>query len=474
MASTVAAADQQQYQRRARALPQPSIPLNEVGLKALAPITKALTQKASPAKSAPILQAVSSLLQHVAPLRMFSDFSPAHSPPEAPVLLTEAQVTADSVKNATSYSVFNAFDPKHADSLANPSAAPAAGSSASGWCSKSRPSNNKSSITVVLSRTEQLTGIYLELPSEAGMKPELIGLEALHAPEENSNNAAEMSASEIQAHLRKPNLKWHPLGVLSGQMLEEGGKRVPLTAHNIIALRISFKGYAKANNDRYHGLSRCVLYKASDRIKPGVGGHALYSDSAAVLHTLDSWFRSVGVNSSGSANNAPASDAQDASVLSLAGLSLATGSLSSTLSLVEVLLGYQRTLPAPLARSLRSYLYSLDSLFDSMAVRTSPSSGKSAVKINPDRTAEARWSDKSSNVTLSEGDTRARSSSSPEYCALNLGISKGKMVWEMTIQEDSRDGECQCFGICKKPVTSYSYDSSSCNMWLWRAYNGQL
>jgi len=82
--------------------------------------------------------------------------------------------------------------------------------------------------------------------------------------------------------------------------------------------------------------------------------------------------------------------------------------------------------------------------------------------------------DKSGSVTLSEDDRRARSSSSPEYAALNIGISRGRMVWEMRIEEDSRDGECQCFGFCRKPVTTYSYESSGNNMWLWRAYNGQL
>lgn len=488
------------YQRRVKAMAQPTVPLQEVGLKALQPITKQLA-KISPQKSAPLLQSISQLLKHVAPLRMFSDFSPAHSPPEAPILLSEAQVNSDTTRPGSSYSCFSAFDPKHAEAFVNPSASPSAASSASAsvWCSKSRPSNNKSCITVVLAKAEQLTGIFLELPSENGMKPELIGIEVLHAPAVNPapssaqpslpsdsaplvvpSSGNEMSASDIAAYLHRPNLKWHPLGVLSQQMFEDrspGGIRVPVSANNVIAVRLSFKGYAKANNERYHGLAKCVLFKASDRIKPGVGGHALYTESTAVLHTLDSWFKAVGTAAAATItaphqqHQQQQQEAQDASILSLAGLSLATGSLSSTLSLIEVLLSYQRaTLPPALSRAVKSYLFSLDALFDAVAMRTSPGGGKGAAKVNPDRTAEAKWSDKSSSVTLSEGDTRARSSSSPEYCALNIGIAKGKMVWEMKIEEDSMDGECQCFGICKKPVTSYSYDSSSCNMWLWRAY----
>jgi len=373
------------YQRRSRGNAQPRVPLQEVGLKALGPITRALA-KAPPSKSAPVLQAVSSLLQHVAPLRLFDDFSPAHAPPEAPLRIAAAQLTADSTRSGGSYAVANAFASTSADASED--------ESISQWCSKARPSNSKSVVTVAFTRPEQLTGVFLALPRDAKVRSELVGLEALHAPSSGAETAA-----DIAAYVTKPGVRWTALGVVNAEVLASGGRRLPLTAHNVVGLRLSFKGFAKTNTDKHHGLARAVVFAASDRIRPGVGGLALHTDAAAVLHTLGNWFRSVGLtpeagaaaavtSPSAAAGGEPNPEAQYAAIASLSGLSLATGSLASVLSLLEVLMAHDKPLPAPVAAGVRAFLRRVDEQYDAVGRLCDDSEGGEAVAADPDRTAE--------------------------------------------------------------------------------------
>jgi len=449
------------YMRRVKAAPAPSAPVSEAGLTALKHLTKALGAGGlPPARLAALLGAVAGTLEGVAPLRLFDDFAPAHAPPEAPLVVTEAQVTADSTRSGGTYNVMQAFA-----SLAPP--APTDAAAKTYWCSRARPAGGKSSLTARFGRPEQLTGLYLALP-EAKVCAESVGLEVLTAPASGVT-----SAEAIAEYVSNPKAKWTTLGVLPSKDLLTG-RRLPAAAAAAVALRISFKDYASGNSEKFHSLTTAIVYVASNALRQGVGGTTQYTDAAAVLHTLATWFRHAATPAPGAA--APAPDLAAAALRALSGLTLATGSLDATLALVDGLLAHEAPLPAPLADRLRGLVRAIDDRFDTVGAACAGGAGSApAAAANPERTAEAKFTDKSSNVTIVDGETahRVRSESSPEYAALNIGISKGRMAWEIKIVEDSRDGECHCFGVCKKPVTSSSYDSSS-DMWVWRAYNGQL
>jgi hypothetical protein len=124
---------------------------------------------------------------------------------------------------------------------------------------------------------------------------------------------------------------------------------------------------------------------------------------------------------------------------------------------------------------VRSVVRAIESRYDAVGRLSNADLSSGSGGADPDRYAQCKFTDMSSNVTTQDPEGhKVRSTSSPEYAALNIGISTGKMVWEMRIDEDSVNGECQCFGVGLKPITTFSYDSSGNNMWLWRAYNGCL
>lgn len=350
-----------EHRRRVRDAPQPRVPVQEVGLKALGPLTTALA-KAPPAKSAPILEAVANLLKHVAPLRMFEDFAPAHAPPDAPLIIAAGQVSADSVRGGQ-YAAAAAF----AEDAR-------AGATTGGWCSKSKPSGGKTAVTVTFARPEQLTGVFISLPADDKLMAEKVGLEVLCAPPASAAAGGSGSAAapaldtpaDIAAYVaRAPRRAWAHMGVISASAVRGDGMRVPVSAPGALALRICFKGFGRGNADKYHGMAKATVFAASDRIRPGVGGAALYTDSAAVVDTLSRWFRSVGVTASSGAGAAPGAAA--AAVDALCGLVLATGSLGAALSLLEVLLAHEGALPAPLAARVRGFLARVEGQFDAVA-----------------------------------------------------------------------------------------------------------
>ena len=76
-------------------------------------------------------------------------------------------------------------------------------------------------------------------------------------------------------------------------------------------------------------------------------------------------------------------------------------------------------------------------------------------------------------VLLRWGDLQATSSDGANSMAvLNIGFSKGVATWEFRLDEDSRGGECTCFGAVTKPLVDFNYSSSS--SFMYRCYNGQL
>lgn len=212
-----------EYKRLVKAAPQPFVPLQEAGLTMLKPLMEAV-QKLPPSKTAPILTAVGDTIANIAPLRLFDDFAPAHGPPEVPLIVTEAQVTADSTRSGSSYGAITPFS-----STIVPEKR-----STNMWCSKQRPSNNKSWLKVVFQQPEQLTGLYIALPIEAKMFAETVGFEALTAPDDVN------TPTEVNDFVTAGKSKWLKLGVVPATALAEP-RRLPLSASHCVALRVSFK-----------------------------------------------------------------------------------------------------------------------------------------------------------------------------------------------------------------------------------------
>jgi hypothetical protein len=59
------------------------------------------------------------------------------------------------------------------------------------------------------------------------------------------------------------------------------------------------------------------------------------------------------------------------------------------------------------------------------------------------------------------------------YAVTSLLASSGGGSWEYVYTKDSNADECMLFGFGTKPITSSSY-SDSPNMWLVRAFNGEI
>lgn len=80
---------------------------------------------------------------------------------------------------------------------------------------------------------------------------------------------------------------------------------------------------------------------------------------------------------------------------------------------------------------------------------------------------------KSSSVTLQNHNTSIKTGSSEKCCVYGLnGFKVGRAAWEFRCDCDNVSDECFCYGAATKPMTSSSYDSSSSNLFVIRAYNG--
>lgn len=73
------------------------------------------------------------------------------------------------------------------------------------------------------------------------------------------------------------------------------------------------------------------------------------------------------------------------------------------------------------------------------------------------------------SVTIQEDGTVASSRGSGTVAVLDYGISEGKLIWEMRLDQDDEESQCSCFGVATKPITNCNYESSP-QLWMWRAY----
>jgi hypothetical protein len=149
-------------------------------------------------------------------------------------------------------------------------------------------------------------------------------------------------------------------------------RRVALTTPFVLALRLSFKGFARGNVERYHGLVKCAVYAEAPtkvvlplppralRATPPVGGRAaprppreswsvpLHTQTLGVLHSLERLaVAALPLTAAAAAASDPAKAADGrrsaataaavtACVRALCSLAAASGSLSTLLTLVQV------------------------------------------------------------------------------------------------------------------------------------------
>jgi hypothetical protein len=79
----------------------------------------------------------------------------------------------------------------------------------------------------------------------------------------------------------------------------------------------------------------------------------------------------------------------------------------------------------------------------------------------------------SSSLSLREGGrVVATSTGSNRVCLVNKPFRSGKVVITFKNEEDHEGGECSCYGLAIRPVTSTSYSND--NTYFYRCYNGQL
>ena len=463
------------FLRRARPLPVPagaSGGPNAIQGAALHLVLPALlAAERSAVREAALLAGTARLMESCAPLRLASEAAVARAPAlavrEAAIPLPRWQVRGCA-----------------RDSKASASAPFAGGGLAPTgiWVARPPRSINKSVIVASFARPEHVTGLGLLLSSDESELPDLVGVEILEAPE---NALVECSAPALAALARrKGNFDWRPLAVLRAVDVSalpavvagsSGGgtmRRISLDVPRAIAIRISFRGFSRKNVERKHVLCAAAVYAASSRLAPGASGVALAATSAALLDGVTGWCVAAGSQAS-----ADGSEGFMHAVRSLIGLTTATGALSPSLRLAQLLIARASPLPRAVAVALRAGLRRVDACFDEVGLRAAVGGGRDAASGSSDLfdcLPGAGWTVTSPTGVIIDG-LSARSNGAASWALLNVGVATGRLSWTMVIDEDTRDSECQCFGFGRRtPPGSAAYDLKGNGLWLWRAYNGSL
>lgn len=358
------------YVHRAVEAPAASMPVKELGLLLLESFIKSLPSRPTSA-SLPALVAFSRVLENIAPLKAFNDLVPVRGPPEEQLILTAEQVQASSTRSAegsTNYELKQAL--VQVPGLAAKKDVY--------WCSKKAPERGLSTITVRFTQPVQVTGLSLQLPAK--LQPELLAVEVLPVKPHM------VSTDDIPAAVEDGKQQWQKVGVFPSSILGQASKRLPVSAHNAVALRISMKGFASDNSDKYHALSSGQVFVANvAQVAAGGAGRAaagsskaaggagsggsssLFKSTGSVLRDLEMWLQTAGgvpyLSAAGGAGPAVAGEVSQeqtmAAVTALANLSLASGTVTSLLSLIQLLLSQEAALPAPTVHFLQSFIQKL-------------------------------------------------------------------------------------------------------------------
>jgi hypothetical protein len=235
-----------------------------------------------------------------------------------------------------------------------------------------------------------------------------------------------------------------------------------------------FRGKARSNSANVIALRNVVLFSAAS-------SRQWFSSSSSLAHTneklyaqprqslcyLEMWLEKV------SGSNEPSLAME--SVMSLKSLALSSGSLTSILRLVKVLL----TAPPSLAVNPAF----TDNLSSAMLIQ---SQGVIEKEDKASRAWPSNISCKSAfdptactpGINISQDGMRVNytlaeaSGSTHAHALLNVGFTHGQATWWMKLEEDT-NSQTTCFGIAIRPVLDSSYDHSK-QLWMYRAYNGNL
>lgn len=450
------------------------------------------------------------MLVRVPSLILFEAAVPAWNGPEVPVQLIPGQVWADvAARTGSDYSLAACFEctstfaSERAAAEADGSSSTAS-NSRSMWCTRAKPALGKSVIVIGLRRAVHLSAINIEL-GESALQPELIGVEVMtRLPGQPPIDPHDLLTSTAKS---SSGNAWCRIAVLPSDVVSQH-PRIPIDVQHVVCVRLSLKGYHSRNADKYHAVKRCVMYervptleqkdsqpqhRSLKHLQPhralNINGAVPFTQNRDTLRTIEQWAVTTATgNPSASPTASPAHRQDDAAVGNLAfepavqllmDLCLSCGSLSSLLSLTQVLVDRGAAPLSPsMALHMDMFLAKLAARADAAGQRaftpTSADGGAgSPLTANPDRFPEAKFTEHSSNINVDVTGRRATSRNSPEVASLNVGISEGRMVWEMAITHDTVNEECQCFGVCRRPIGSLSYETSK-DMWVWRAYNGRL
>ena len=484
-------------------VPDGTHPLKEVGLAVLAPLLNATVGTSPSRRNTTALRMIGASLNGVPPLKMFEEVTPPRSPPELPILLSAHQVAADSQKSGSQYGVYTAFAPASPNSpvLRPPTSPSKAALAAPGWRSRTRP--GKSTVTTILSAPTRLSSASLELPG--CLLPAFIGMEVLPAPRVGMSKyeviACLASASSASRWERVGVVAPSPQSDGGGYQRRFSIAAPPVIAFRL-SFKGYHPDNTEQTHALTRCVLYAVdasVWTAMPAVGGGQGAVAaaaaavsripLHTDALSVLHTLEGWAaRSASValcgttleqsqgmdgdatyasrSSSAFPPSSEATAAFDASLDVLCGLALATGALSCTLTLIGALLDHPAALSAPSVARIASFLAALDRQVDVVGWRcsrvargldvssgltlnssslTSPATAARDVSggsSSSDRTATTRFEEVSSGILFEgEGGKKVKSRSSPEYAALNVGISRGRIIVDFKLDHDTREEE---------------------------------
>ena len=222
----------------------------------------------------------------------------------------------------------------------------------------------------------------------------------------------------------------------------------------IKSLRLEFVGFAAANRDKYHGLKSLKLFRRQ--------AFSQHVPAGSLLRQLELWLAQV------ASTAAPGSADGDAAIAALQALAVATGLLSPLLRTAELLQARPAEASPALVAAGTQCVQALDGQYERVCgVLQSEASSSGTGEIN------AVFDSMSGGVALTKGGKYVKSTGSNEHALVNVGFERGKASWEFRLEEDTADQECVCFGLGIKPVSRSNYDSSR-ELWMYRAYNGQV
>lgn len=405
----------------------------ELGSKELVLFTLASLARSTAGKDAAVisepLASLGEMLREFGPAAFFDDWSPRRTGPEADVELDPAQVSASQGTGEA------------ADAITG-----------KGWSSTKGAA--KATLTVAwrgkhARRAPALSSLFIEWAADAAPKSVRVEAQARSKKKEEGKKTDEGGDdADDSATLDE----WAKVAEIP---IADAAEAVVVPLHGVAyaAVRISFAGFQPSNLKQTIGVQRLHFRVRS--------ASALYTPTLELMHQLMDWMAAAA-----SQNASLTEDAFRA----MAALASASGSLSALLRFVGSLLAGDgaRVLGDDEAAAASAFLTLL---------------GEDAVEVANERVSElkkvhgvvggkkagagpidAMWDPAeygSEHIEITNGGKTVRSTGGNAVAVLDHGFSEGVIEYDFKLVEDSRGGECTCFGALTKPITSTSYNSSN-------------